>query len=98
MATLDAVLDLRLYRVTLLPFAVLMVSAFSLHSAAVPASAPAAETFDAAAASTELQSLAAAYPDRTPGSSGDYALARTIAHSPAPRGLADAGFTSVRTC
>jgi hypothetical protein len=92
------VLDLRLYRVTLLPFAVLMVlAAFSLHSAAVPASAPAAETFDAAAASTELQSLAAAYPDRTPGSSGDYALARTIAHSPAPRGLADAGFTSVRT-
>jgi hypothetical protein len=92
------VLDLRLYRVTLLPFAVLMViAAFSLHAAAVPANAPAAETFDGGAALTELTSLAGAYPDRAPGSAADYAMARAIAHSPAPHGLADAGFTSVRT-
>ena len=92
-------LDLRLYRVTLLPFAALLVlAAFSLHT---PGPAPVvttpAQTFDTAAAVHTMNSLAASYPDRSPGSRGDNALAAAIATTPAPGGFADAGFTSVRT-
>ena len=91
------VLDLRLYRVTLLPFAVLVIiAAFSLHTpAAPPASTPSAQTFDGAQAFATMQSLANSYPDRAPGSSGDDALAAELARGAPPKGFADAGFTSV---
>ncbi len=92
-------LDLRLYRVTLLPFAVLLiVAAFSLHAPPpAPSSAPPTQSFDGASAAATMASLAAAYPDRAPGSPGDDALAADLARSAAPDGFADAGFTSVRT-
>lgn len=83
-------LDLRLYRITLLPFAaVLIVVAFSLHPrpAALPTT-PAAQTFDAATASAEMVKLAASYPERSPGSASDNALARALATTPSPGGLA----------
>ncbi len=75
------VLDLRLYRVTLLPFAVLLIiAAFSLHAPpATPATAPPAQTFDATSAASAMNGLAAAYPDRAPGSAGDDALAAELA-------------------
>ena len=52
------VLDLRLYRVTLLPFAVLLiVAAFSLHAPpGTPATAPPAQTFDATTAASVMSS------------------------------------------
>jgi len=92
------VLDLRLYRITLLPFAALLViAAFSLHAPpATPSGAPPAQTFDASATASTMASLAASYPDRAPGSAGDDALAAHLARTPAPGGFADAGFTSVR--
>jgi hypothetical protein len=92
------VLDLRLYRVTLLPFAALLIiAAFSLHAPpAPPAGTPSAQTFNAAAAADEMQSLADTYPDRAPGSPGDDALAAELAHGALPNGFADAGFTGVR--
>ena len=92
-------LDLRLYRVSLLPFAALLiVAAFSLHTpGATPTVTPPAQTFDAAAAVRTMNTLATSYPDRSPGSPGDDALAAAIAKTPAPGGFADAGFTSVRT-
>lgn len=92
------VLDLRLYRVTLLPFAALLIiAAFSLHApSATPASAPPAQTFDTAQAVSEMAKLADSYPDRAPGTGGDDALAAQLAHTAPPGGFADAGFTSVR--
>jgi hypothetical protein len=92
------VLDLRLYRITLLPFAALLIiAAFSLHTpSAAPASLPAAQTFDTAQAAAEMEALAGSYPDRTPGSAGDDALADRLARSAPPGGFAHAGFTSVR--
>jgi hypothetical protein len=88
-----AVLDLRLYRVTLLPFAVLLiVAAFSLHPAAsLPADTPPAETFGVADAGAALATLSSAFPDRTPGSPADERLAAALARRDAPNGLADPG-------
>jgi hypothetical protein len=92
------VLDLRLYRITLLPFAALLIiAAFSLHAPpGAPAGVPAAQTFDTAQAAAEMATLAAAYPERAPGSGGDDALAEHLALTPSPGGFADAGFTGVR--
>jgi hypothetical protein len=80
------VLDLRLYRVTLLPFAVLLVLvAFSLHArAAAPANTPPAQTFDASQVASTIDRLAASYPDRSPGSAGDDALATSLRASLPP--------------
>ena len=84
-------LDLRLYRVTLLPFAILLiVAAFSLHPRpAALASTPAAQTFSAADTLSRMRRLAAAYPDLAPGSAGDDALAAALATQTPPYGLAD---------
>jgi hypothetical protein len=92
------VLALRLYRVTLLPFAALLiVAAFSLHPRpASLANTTPPQTFNASQAARTMNALAAAYPERSPGSAGDDALAADLAKTPAPYGLADAGFTSVR--
>ena len=92
--TLGAVLDLRLYRVTLLPFAVvLIVAAFSLHPrpAALSGTVP-QQTFDGGVAAGKMRTLAYFYPDLTPGSAGDDALASVLAHKPSPDGLAGGGF------
>jgi hypothetical protein len=93
------VLDLRLYRVTLLPFAIgLIVVAFSLHAApAALTSSPTAAGFQGARAQAALTALARiAGGDPAPGSPADDALAQRIASSPFPRGLADAYFGDVR--
>jgi hypothetical protein len=93
------VLDLRLYRVTLLPFAVAaLIVAFSLHPvpAALP-NTPAAQTFDGVFAAHETRSLAAQYPDRAPGSADDTALAGALASTPSPYGLDDRHAFRVRT-
>ena len=87
-------LDLRLYRVTLLPFVILLVAvAFSLHPqpAALP-NAAAAQTFNGSHALAKMRKLAAEYPDRTPGSASDDALAALIASRPSPDGLANPFF------
>jgi hypothetical protein len=91
------VLDLRLYRLTLLPFAVLLiVAAFSLHAApGVPATAPPAQTFDVTTAASAMQALAASYPDRSPGTAGDDALAAELARPGGEYTLAGPG-VSVR--
>ena len=86
-------LDLRLYRFTLLPFAiVLIVVAFSLHPRpASLATTPAAQTFNGVAASDKMFELAASYPERSPGSVSDDALATALATTPSPDGLAGGG-------
>jgi hypothetical protein len=87
------VLDLRLYRITLLPSAiVLVVVAFSLHPrpASLP-NTPAAQTFSGAVASRTMFDLAARYPERSPGSASDDALATVLATTPSPDGLAGGG-------
>ena len=96
-------LDLRLYRVTLLPFAiVVIVAAFSLHPRPTPLAATLPQqTFDPARVAQTIAAFAAKYPDRTPGSPSDDALAAAIATTSVtslPAGLAGAGFhlTTVR--
>ena len=71
----------RLYRAGFAPFLiVLAIAAFSLSARARPLSSPLApDAFDGAHAFAELGSLAAAYPDRRPGSRSDNALAAHIA-------------------
>src|ERR1700681_2742218 len=91
-----SVLDLRLYRVTLLPFAVgLIVVAFSLHTgpAALPGSLPGA-AFDAQAAQAAITRIAPLGSDPPPGSAADDTLAQTIATSPPPSRLAHPNFQS----
>lgn len=92
-------LDLRLYRVTLLPFAVAaLIVAFSLHPVAAPLpTTPAAQTFDGAFAAHEMRVFGARYPDRTPGSVDDTAFARALASTQSPRGLDDRHAFRVRT-
>ena len=86
----------RLYRTGLLPvvFAV-AIAAFSLTSRPRPLTARLApDAFQASRALSELGSLAAAYPDRRPGSAGDERLASAIAHTlEALGGTAGGGFT-----
>src|ERR1700681_2034799 len=83
-----SVLDLRLYRVTLLPFAIgLIVVAFSLHPGPVaPATPVPPQTFDAGQAALAAAGLARAGSD--PGSAADDALARRIASHTPPYGFA----------
>jgi hypothetical protein len=76
------VLDLRLYRASLLPFIIAaLIAAFTLTALPSPLSStlpPAA--FNATRVSATLKYLALHYPDRGPGSSGDDALAGYVAH------------------
>ena len=85
-------LDLRLYRLTLLPLAVgLVIVAFSLHSGPVPLSGTlATQGFDATDAAQALSDMAAG---GEPGSSADGALAQQLSTEPAPSGFAQTGFT-----
>ncbi len=71
----------RIYRAAFVPFlVVLAVSAFSLGSRPLPPSSNLApDAFEGSRAFAELQALAARYPDRGPGSSGDEALAGYVA-------------------
>jgi hypothetical protein len=73
----------RLYRVAFAPFALaLAVASFSLTARPQPlASTLAPDAFEGAPALAELQSLAAEFPQRRPGSPGDGALAKKIART-----------------
>jgi hypothetical protein len=75
------VLDLRLYRASLLPFAVaVIVAAFSLSTRPGPLTGPLPpDAFNAGRAFAALEHLAAAYPRRAPGSPADDALAAALA-------------------
>jgi hypothetical protein len=81
------VLDLRLYRLTLLPFAVgLVIVAFSLHSGPSPLSGTLpTQGYDATVATQALSSLVAA---GGPGSSRDDALAQQLSVAIPPGGFA----------
>jgi hypothetical protein len=73
----------RLYRVAFVPFALaLAVASFSLTARPQPlTSTLAPDAFEGAPALAELQSLAAEFPQRRPGSPGDGALAKKIAQT-----------------
>src|SRR3954453_18206881 len=98
---MQGMLDLRVYRAAFLPALVaLFVVAFSLSDPAKPRTthlAPAA--FDASRAfgdaeppqRNSLRELAAAFPDRRPGSSGDAALADRVAAEFTATGFATRG-------
>jgi hypothetical protein len=89
----------RLYRMAFVPFVfALAVAAFSL-TARPPAltSTLAPDAFEGARAFAELQSLAARYPDRRPGSQGDQALAAHIARTLEGLGGTAGGGFSVRS-
>src|SRR5206468_2542337 len=75
------VVDLRLYRMAFLPFALAIVYvAFSLGTWPAGLSTTLPPTaFDGNAASATLRALGAAYPDRRPGSAGDQRLAAHMA-------------------
>lgn len=82
--------DLRLYRASLLPFVVAaLVGAFSLSTLppAVPSPLPGV-AFNGDHAFSSLNKLAAAYPDRAPGSPGDDAFAAHLAAQLRGDGLA----------
>jgi hypothetical protein len=74
-------LNWRLYRVAFVPFVfALAIAAFSLTARPLPlTSTLAPDAFDGAQALAEAKSLAAEFPNRTPGSTGDEASARHIA-------------------
>jgi len=80
------VLDLRLYRVTLLPFAILAaIAAFSLHARpGALASTPLAQAFSGSEAVDTAATLAEDFPSTAPGSPGDDALADAVARRLAP--------------
>ncbi|MGH2849152.1 MAG: hypothetical protein ACRDLP_00885, partial [Solirubrobacteraceae bacterium] len=88
-------LDLRLYRLTLLPFLIgLIVVAFSLHATPAPlASAQPPQTFDPGGAQGALSELSAFGAPVTAGSAVDDALAHELATKAPPQGLAAPGFT-----
>jgi hypothetical protein len=83
------VLDLRLYRASLLPLAVVaLVAAFSLSALPGPLTStlpPVA--FNGARAYDTLEALVRSFPNRAPGSAGDDALAADIARRLAADGL-----------
>ena len=97
-----AVLDSRLYRAAFLPALIaVFVCAFSLTDRPAPATTPlAADAFDTSRAfgaprqppRDSLRELAAAFPDRRPGSTGDGALANRV-----QRALQRAQFRTERT-
>ncbi|MGA2319970.1 MAG: M28 family peptidase [Solirubrobacteraceae bacterium] len=88
----------RLYRLAFVPFMLaLAIAAFSLTGRPAPlTSTLAPDAFEGAPAFSELQSLAAEFPSRRPGSAGDEALAKRIAHTIEGLGGAAAGGFSVR--
>lgn len=73
----------RLYRAALVPVVfALAIAAFSLTSRPRPLTATLApDAFQGSRALAELRTLAAAYPDRRPGSASDQRLADRIAHT-----------------
>jgi hypothetical protein len=83
------VLDLRLYRVTLLPFAILAaIAAFSLHARpGALASTPLAQAFSGSDAVNTAAMFAEHFPSTAPGSPGDDALADAVARKLAPCAL-----------
>ena len=86
----------RLYRAAFLPFVLaLAVGAFSLTGLPAPLhSTLAPDAFEGSRAFSELSTLAAAYPNRRPGSNGDRALAAYVARTlQALGGTAGGGFT-----
>jgi peptidase M28-like protein len=89
----------RLYRAALVPVVfALAIAAFSLTSRPRPLAATLApDAFQASPALAELRSLAAAYPERRPGSAGDEALAGRIARDLEGLGGTAGGGFSVQT-
>jgi hypothetical protein len=86
------VLDLRLYRLTLLPFAVLFViAAFSLHAPGATLRSNPAQTIGGARALQKATAWARLYPNATPGSPADAALATHLEPQLAPCRRAQAG-------
>jgi hypothetical protein len=89
----------RLYRATFIPFLIaLAIAAFSLTARPLPfASTLAPDAFNGARAFANLKGLAAEFPDRRPGSSGDQALAARISRLLDGLGGTAGGGFSVRT-
>jgi hypothetical protein len=89
----------RLYRTGLVPVVfALAIAAFSLTSHPRPLTARLApDAFQGSRALSELNTLAAAYPDRRPGSSGDQRLAGAITHELEGLGGTASGGFSVQT-
>jgi hypothetical protein len=89
----------RLYRAALAPFLfALAIAAFSLQSRPLPRTTTLApDAFQGARAYAELSRLAAAYPDRRPGSPGDTALAAYVAERLRELGGPGGGGFEVRT-
>ena len=75
-------INARLYRAALVPFVIaLAIAAFSLGARPLPlTSTLAPEAFEGTRALSQLQSLAARFPERRAGSSGDQALAAEVQH------------------
>jgi hypothetical protein len=92
-----AVLNGRLYRACFAPLLVaLVVAGFSLDApGGTYSSTLAPDAFNGAGAYAELQSLAARFPERRPGSRGDQELAGEIAHTLQGLGASAAGGFSV---
>jgi hypothetical protein len=93
------VLNGRIYRASFVPLLIaLVIAGFSLSAPAGSLSSTLApDAFDGPAAFAELQSLAARYPQRRPGSHGDEALAGEVAHTLQGLGSTTAGGFSVST-
>jgi hypothetical protein len=89
----------RLYRAAFVPFLfALAIAAFSLGSRPLPlTSTLAPDAFEGAPAYAELQSLAAKFPQRRPGSAGDQKLASYVAHKLEGLGGTAGGGFSVHT-
>src|SRR3954453_15207604 len=89
LASLPAMLDLRVYRAAFVPaFLAFVITAFSLGSpprAATTTLAP--DAFQSSRAFGSLRKPAEAYPDRRPGSPGDDAMARSVAAQMRATGL-----------
>src|SRR3954453_16648899 len=89
LASLPAMLDLRVYRAAFVPaLLAFVITAFSLGSpprAATTTLAP--DAFQGSRAFGSLSRLAAAFPDRRPGGPGDAALARSVAAQMRATGL-----------
>lgn len=86
--------DGRIYRAAFLPLLfVLVIVGFSLSGRPGRLSSTLApDAFDGARAYSTLNALAAAFPDRSPGSAGDRRLARYVAQAIATAGSAEHGF------
>ena len=91
-------LNARLYRAALVPVAIaLAIASFSLGPRPLPHSSTLApDAFQGERAFAELQSLAATFPQRRPGSAGDERMAQQIAATLHGLGGAAGGGFSVR--